>query len=266
MRPRTKNSISTGTRVTDSSAAPAMAKVLVKASGENSRPSWPSSANTGRKDTVMISSEKNSAGPTSLQASTIAARAAAGRALGQALDVLVRVLDHHDRRIDHRPDRDRDAAQAHDVRAQAERAHGDEGEQDAERQRDDGHQRAAHMQQEDHAHGGDDQALLEQRPFQVADGALDQLGAVIDRHDLGARRQPGRDLGDLGLDVGDHVERVLAEARHDDAGGDLALAVQLGDAAPLGRHQLDAGDVAHPHRRAALGLQHDVGDVATLRR
>ena len=73
MRPRTKNSISTGTRVTDSSAAPAMAKVLVKASGENSRPSWPSSANTGRKDTVMISSEKNSAGPTSLQASTIAA-------------------------------------------------------------------------------------------------------------------------------------------------------------------------------------------------
>jgi hypothetical protein len=63
-----KNIMSTGTSVTESSAAPAMAKVLVKASGLNSRPSWPSSVNTGRKETVMMSSEKNRAGPTSLQA------------------------------------------------------------------------------------------------------------------------------------------------------------------------------------------------------
>src|SRR5690606_10460781 len=59
----------------------------------------------------------------------------------------------------------------------------------------------------------------------------------------------------------DHVERVLAEARHHDAGRHFALAVQLGDAAALGRHQLDAGDVAHAHRGAALGLEHDAGDV-----
>ncbi|HNA99681.1 MAG TPA: hypothetical protein PLC19_09420, partial [Marmoricola sp.] len=31
---------------------------------------------------------------------------------GQAFEVLVRVLDHHDRRIDHRADGDRDAAEA----------------------------------------------------------------------------------------------------------------------------------------------------------
>ncbi len=117
------------------------------------------------------------------------------------------------------------------------------------------------MKQKDHAHRSNDQAFLEQRPFQVVDRTLDQLGAIIDRHDLGPGRQARGDLGDLGLDVGDHVECVLAEARHDDAGGHLALAVQLGDAAPLGGHQLDAGDVAHPHRRAALGLEHDVGDV-----
>ena len=70
--PRMNSIISTGTSVTDSSAAPAMAKVLVKASGENRRPSWPSRLNTGRNDTVMISSEKKSAGPTSRQASIIA--------------------------------------------------------------------------------------------------------------------------------------------------------------------------------------------------
>jgi hypothetical protein len=53
MRPRTNSCISTGTRVIDSSAAPPMAKVLVSASGLNSRPSWASSVNTGRNDTVM---------------------------------------------------------------------------------------------------------------------------------------------------------------------------------------------------------------------
>ena len=36
-----------------------------------------------------------------------------------ALDVLVRVLDHDDDRIDHRADGDRDAAERHDVRADA---------------------------------------------------------------------------------------------------------------------------------------------------
>ena len=70
--PRMKSSISTGTSVTDSSAAPAIANVLVQASGANRRPSCASSVNTGRNETVMISSEMNSAGPTSRQASTIA--------------------------------------------------------------------------------------------------------------------------------------------------------------------------------------------------
>ncbi|MCY1236986.1 hypothetical protein D9M72_496660 [compost metagenome] len=69
IRPRTNRTISAGTSVTDNSAAAAMAKVFVKASGPNSRPSCDSSVNIGRKDTVMISRLKNSAGPTSLAAS-----------------------------------------------------------------------------------------------------------------------------------------------------------------------------------------------------
>ena len=60
--------------------------------------------------------------------------------------MLVRILDHDDRGIDHRAERDRDAAEAHDVGADAERAHQGEGDQDADRQSDDGDQRTARVQ------------------------------------------------------------------------------------------------------------------------
>ncbi len=67
--------MATGTSVTESRLADAMAKVLVKASGRNSRPSWPSSVKTGRNETVMMSREKKSAGPTSrAEALTISQR------------------------------------------------------------------------------------------------------------------------------------------------------------------------------------------------
>ena len=69
MRPRTKMIISAGTSVTERMAAAAIANVFVKASGPNSRPSCDSSVKIGRNDTVMTSSEKNSAGPTSAAAS-----------------------------------------------------------------------------------------------------------------------------------------------------------------------------------------------------
>ena len=133
--------IATGTSVTDSRLAAAIAKVLVKASGLNSRPSCPSSVKTGRNETVMMSSEKKSAGPTSFDDSTHdppAARAGvstrgveprrrsaavAALRVDGALEVLVHVLDHHDRRVDHRADGDRDAAERHDVGAHADPAH-----------------------------------------------------------------------------------------------------------------------------------------------
>ena len=51
------------------------------------------------------------------------------------LDVLVRVLDHDHRGIDHRPDRNGDAAERHDVGVHSLVAHYDERHQHAERQR-----------------------------------------------------------------------------------------------------------------------------------
>jgi hypothetical protein len=147
---------------------------LVNASGPNSRPSCASSVNTGMKDSVMISSEKNSAGPTSSAASVMTfqrsspTRRLAGVAVLPGLELLVRVLDHHHRRVDHRADGDRDAAQRHDVGVDALVAHHQEGGQDAQRQRDDGHQRRAQMPEEEHADRGDDEELLDQLEAEVA--------------------------------------------------------------------------------------------------
>ena len=176
-------------------------------------------------------------------------------------EVLVGVLDHDDGRIDHGADRDRDAAEAHDVGAEAEQLHGAECHQDADRQHQDRHQRAADVQQEHDADQRDDDAFLEQRVLERVDGGVDQVGAVVDRHDLDRLRQAGGDLLEALLDVLDDVERVDAEALQHDAAGDLAFAVQFGDAAPLVGTEFDPRDVPQQHRRAVVRLQHDVAEV-----
>ena len=90
------------------------------------------------------------------------------------------VLDHDDGRIDHRADGNGDAAERHDVRGQAEPHHGQEREDDGNRQCDDGDQRRADMPEKDKAHEGDDDALLDELFAQSIDGALvDQL--AVDR-------------------------------------------------------------------------------------
>jgi hypothetical protein len=68
----------------------------------------------------------------------------------------VHVLDHDDRRVDHRPDRNRNAAERHDVGADAEPPHCDEGHQDADRQRENRHQRRAGVEQEHNTTSDDD--------------------------------------------------------------------------------------------------------------
>ncbi len=103
--------------------------------------------------------------------------------------------------------------------------------------------------------------------FERVDGAIDELGAVVDGQDLGAVGQARLDLRERRLDVVDDGERVLPVALDGDAGDDLALAVELGDAAPLVGRKLDARHVAQEHRRAAFGLEHDlleVGDASQV--
>ena len=95
----------------------------------------------------MMMRLKNNAGPTSTAASVIEReprRRIESRIRVRVLpgfDALVRVLDHDDCRIHHRADRDRDAAERHDVGVDALIVHDDEGDQYADRQRNDRDQR-----------------------------------------------------------------------------------------------------------------------------
>ena len=120
------------------------------------------------------------------------------------------------------------------------------------------------MQQEDDTDQGDDDALLEQRLLQRVDGRIDQIGAVVDRHDLDRLRQAACDVREALLDVLDDVEGVDAETLQHDATGDLALAVEFGDAPALVRSELDMGDIPQQHRGAVAGLQDDVAEIVDV--
>ena len=176
--------------------------------------------------------------------------------------MLVCILDHHNRGIHHRADRNRNSAQAHDVGIHAQRAHRDDGDQHADGQHHDGHQRTARMHQKHHAHQRDDEAFFQQRALQGFDGAMDQIGTVIYRLDTHAFRKARGHLGNFAFDVLDHLQRVLPIARHDDAGHHFTFAVQLGEAAPFIRAKLDTRNVADQHRCAHLRLDYQILDVA----
>src|SRR5207237_7839558 len=74
-------------------------------------------------------------------------------------------------------------------------------------------------------------------------------------------RKTESDLRKSLLDVLNHVQRIDAKPLQHDAAGDLAFAVELGNAAAFVRPQFDAGDVPQQHRRAVIGLQHDIAEI-----
>ena len=179
----------------------------------------------------------------------------------RALETLVRVLDHDDRRVDHRADSDSNAPEAHDVGAQAQQIHAEVGNQHAERQRNDGDERAAHVQEEHHADERDDRALLDQRSLERVDRAVDQVGAVVDRFDGHSLGQARRDFGKAVLDVADHRQGVFTKPLQYDAGDDLAFPVHFGDAATFVGREFDPCHVLEQHRHAALALDDDLLQV-----
>ena len=110
--------------------------------------------------------------------------------------------------------------------------HGDERHQDADRQREDRHQRRARVQQEHDAHERDDDALLEQLARSVS--IARSIRSL--RSYTGRSTTPGGKtrlyLREARLHVLDGRERVLAEPHHHDAAHGVAPPVELGDAAP----------------------------------
>src|SRR6185437_7867524 len=117
------------------------------------------------------------------------------------------------------------------------------------------------MQQEYNADQCYDHALFEQRVLERIDRRVDQIGAIVDRNDLDRFRQAAGNLPESLLDVFDDVEGVGTEALQHDAAGNLSLAVQFSDAAPLVRAKLDAGHIAQQNRGTVAGLEHDVAEI-----
>ena len=171
-------------------------------------------------------------------------------ALIPQLQILVGLLDHHDGRVHHGPDGDGDPAQGHDVGREAQRPEGDERKEYDNGQgdhRDDG---ARDVPEEDEDHQGHGDEHLDDRGFQVVDGAQDQVGAVVDRDDLHAGGQTGLDLPDFRLDPPDHVQGILPVPHDDNAGDHVPLAVQIGHPPAELRPQNDVCDVFEADGRA----------------
>src|SRR5213594_3916890 len=216
--------MSVGTSVTESSAAAAIAKVLVSASGRNSGPSWSSSVNTGRKESVMMRSDMNSAGPTSRAAANT--RSQFGRSgscstclcrfssITIAASIMAPIAMTIPPRLMILPLMPSQRVTASDTRMPS---------------------------------GSVAIATREQRAPQRLDGPADQVGAVVGRHDPDAGRQRGRDLGDPLLHAVDHAQRVLAIAHHHDPTDGLPSAIPLGDPEPQIGPDRHPGHIADPH-------------------
>ena len=167
-----------------------------------------------------------------------------------ALEMFVGVLDHDDDGVHHRADGDGDAAQRHDVRADALAIHDDERNQHGDRQDDDGDERAAQMHQEGQANQRDDDAFLEQFFLQRFDRAVDQRRAVVSHGVFDIGRKAFHRFVEALLDVVDDLPSICAVTDDDDAADGFTLAVQFRDAAPHVGAELDIGDLAEQNRHA----------------
>src|SRR5213078_1730666 len=149
----------------------------------------------------------------------------------------------------------------HDVRSQIHPPHRDEREDDGDRQRDDRHQRGAHVPEKNNANERDHDAFFNQLFAQRRDSATDQLAAVVSWHDAHTGWQRRFDLVDFLLDTIDHVERVLAVTHHNDPANRLAFAVQFRDSAPDIAAKMHGAHVLHVNRCAFIDFQHNVFDI-----
>ena len=143
--------------------------------------------------------------------------------------MLVHVLDHHDSAINHCPDGNSDTAQGHDIGVQPLQVHNDKGGENTDGQTDDGHQAGADMEQKYHTHQGNDDELLQQLMPQVFNGAFNQSGTVVNRHDFhtfGKTRLKGFQFG---FHTVNGFLGVFAKAHHHDATDGFTFAIQLGN-------------------------------------
>ena len=153
-------------------------------------------------------------------------------------------------------DGDHNAGECDNIGLHIEKLHGDEAEQNGQRQHGADDQSAAQMHHHDQHNNDGDQNFLPDRFVEGSECFVDQAGAVVEgnHRDLadGAVRQsffrkriPG--FGDPGLDAGNHLQRVVAVAGdHDPADGRCAALVER--PAPGGRSELNLCDMFDKNR------------------
>jgi len=160
-------------------------------------------------------------------------RAAAGLVLLEVPDDVFREDDAH---IDHGADGDGDAAQAHQVRIDAEELHENETDHHRQRHGDADDEAASQVAQKHEHHEGGHEDLFEESILERIERLVDKHGSIIEGNDLdlagGAvgerfRGQRGGDVADPLLDPVDHLERISPVSDGDHAADRLdSLLVQ----------------------------------------
>ena len=127
-----------------------------------------------------------------------------------------------------------------------------------------GQQRRAHAAEEQEQHRDDDHQPFEQRVGDGVQRVVDQIRAVVDRHDPHAGRQAGRvQLVDRFVDAVQHLAGVLAAAHQDDALDADRSCRRCAKMPVRGADPMcTRADVPHEHRHAVGRRDDDVLDVA----
>ena len=168
-----------------------------------------------------------------------------------SLEMLVRVLNHDDGGIDHRTDRDGYSTQRHDVGIDALDAHHDEGREHAQRQGDDGDKCRTRVPEEQRAYERHDDKLFDELRGEVLYRRIDELRAIVGRDDLDAFGKACLQVVEFLFDGLYCASRIRTLAQDDDAAGNLAFAIELGDASAQFGADLDRRYVAQRDRNAA---------------
>ena len=184
--------------------------------------------------------------------------------LRRRLEIPIDVLDHDHRGID--DDAEIDGADRKQIGVLAAQHQDDDAEEQRERDvgaDDDG---AAQIAEKDPLNEENQHAAENQIMQHRAGGDVDQLSAIVERHQPDAGRQAAVavDLGDLGADARDHVVSVQGPIHDDDRLDHVIFTITTGLAEARYVTHRNLGDVFDEDRHAVLLQQHDVLDVLEL--
>ena len=156
------------------------------------------------------------------------------------------VLQDHDRIVDQHADRERDAAERHDVERQVEHVHHDEGADHRHRDREAGNEGRAGVAQEQVEDQDREQAADQRGLAHLADRRGNELRLVVDELHLAAGRQRLGELLDAHADAVGELHRVGVAFLVDGELDGLA-AVHARDRLAVLVAARDRGDVAQVH-------------------